>query len=422
VGAGRVLIRAGLPTRTSFALPAGWALSYDVRGRHVERAGRRPARITLKGVSNLIISSADQALLLHRLAELHARLRPGQFPAGADVRDRLHVTGGRAWTSGFWAGSLWQAAALQRGPFRSWALSATLRHLGYERTPTHDVGFMYGQSSLNAYQAICARHSRGPCPRLKRSVIAAADELVHLADTNRKAGTIPTRPGGRQADTIVDSMMNTLILPWATRVTGRPVYAQLATRHARRVAALLVRRDGSTIQAVNFDRATGRVTSLATHQGMSATSTWSRGQAWALYGFAVDALSLRSKPLLRVAEKLARYVARRLPRNGVPLWDYDAPARGPVDVSAGMITAAGMFHLARACERLPGVCASPGQWRALGRRMLEAALAYASPRPPLGLLRGQELNEHAGPHWYNGGELIFGLSYGLEAVRLAEGG
>jgi unsaturated chondroitin disaccharide hydrolase len=388
----------------------------------VERAGQAPARLSLKGISNLIISSSEEALLLHRVAELHARVGKGQFIEGADIRNRLHLVPGRNWTSGFWAGALWQAAALERGPFRAWALSATLQHLGYEHTPTHDVGFMYGQSSLNAYEALCQRGRRDVCRQLKRSVIEAADELVRLAGTNRKAGTIPTGPHGRQADTIIDSMMNTLILPWASRFTGNQAYARLATRHALRLADLLVRGDGSTIQAVNFDRATGRVTSLATHQGMSATSTWSRGQAWALYGFAVDALSLRSKPLLRVAEKLARYVARRLPRNGVPLWDYDAPARGPVDVSAGMITAAGMFHLARACERLPGVCASPGQWRALGRRMLEAALAYASPRPPLGLLRGQELNEHAGPHWYNGGELIFGLSYGLEAVRLAEGG
>jgi len=402
-------------------VPARWAVSYDIGNRHVERAGARTTSISLQGVSDLIISSSQQALLLHRLAELHARLGPRQLPMGADVNDHLHFSRPRSWTSGFWAGALWQAAALLRRPFEGWALRATLDHLGYESTPTHDVGFMYGQSSLNAYEALCRAGRGGVCSRLRDSVLRAADELVRLAATNRLAGTIPTGPHGR-ADTIIDSMMNTLILPWATRFTGKPVYARLAERHARRVAALLVRTDGSTIQAVNFNRATGRVLSIATHQGISARSTWSRGQGWALYGFAVDALELRSRPLLRVAERLAEYVSAHLPADGVPLWDYDAQPGAPVDVSAGVITAAGLFHLAAACQRLPGVCAGAGQWRALARRMLAGALAYASGRAPLGLLRGQELNEHAGRKWFNGGELTLGLSYALEAVKLENGG
>src|SRR5581483_5203833 len=274
-GLGRVLVRVRVADRQTFRVPARWAVSYDIGNRHVERAGARTTSISLQGVSDLIISSSQQALLLHRLAELHARLGPRQLPMGADVNDHLHFSRPRSWTSGFWAGALWQAAALLRRPFEGWALRATLDHLGYESTPTHDVGFMYGQSSLNAYEALCRAGRGGVCSRLRDSVLRAADELVRLAATNRLAGTIPTGPHGR-ADTIIDSMMNTLILPWATRFTGKPVYARLAERHARRVAALLVRTDGSTIQAVNFNRATGRVLSIATHQGISARSTWSR--------------------------------------------------------------------------------------------------------------------------------------------------
>jgi hypothetical protein len=110
----------------------------------------------------------------------------------------------------------------------------------------------------------------------------------------------------------------------------------------------------------------------------------------------------------------AHYVAGHLPASGVPLWDYDARG-GPVDVSAGVITAAGMLHLSRTCRAFGAPC--PG-YASVGRRMLGAALAYASPTRPLGLLRGQELNHHAPVCWCNGGELIFGLSYALEAVRL----
>jgi hypothetical protein len=415
------------PGIASFDLRGGVHASVLAHGSHGETAGSSPSSLTFTGhgeVGGLITSSSTASLLLHRLAELHARLKPGQFPVGADIHDRLHINSSY-WTSGFWPGALWQAAALEPagGMFERWALDATLRHFGHERDDTHDVGFMYGQSSLVAWEALCrgrpAAARAAICMRLRNSVLAAADELLKLASSNARAGTIPTNSGGPQADTIVDSMMNIAILPWATGVSGNPAYARLARRHAHRVAALLVRPDGSTTQAVNFDRASGRVVSFATHQGISKHSTWSRGEAWALYGFAQAASQLRDRPLLTVAERIASYVADHLPAGGVPPWDYDAPVGAPVDVSAGVITAAGLLHLAGACTQLEPSCPAAPGWLSLSHRMLAAALGYASPQPPLGLLRGQVLNQHAHGCWCNGGELIFGLTYALEALRLS---
>ncbi len=422
-------------------VPRGGELTIDYgagqvpvrHSRHIEQVGAGPGTLALHGiagrvkVSALIISDARDggALLLHRLAELHARLRPGQFPIGADRRDVLHIDSGY-WTSGFWPGALWQASARVQGPggqmFASWAKAATLAHLGGERADTHDVGFEYGESSLAAFQALChGRRARGgaTCGRLKRSVLAAADELLTLERSNSAAGTIPTDSRGVDSDTIVDSMMNISILPWAARLSGNPTYARVASRHARAVARLLVRPNGSTAQVVRFARATGRVLSIGTRQGRSASSTWSRGQGWAVYGFSEAALQLRDRALLRVALRTARYVQRHLPRDGIPRWDYDAPAGAPMDVSAGMITAAGLFHLVSACGALPGVCGPTKPWVSLARRMLSASLTRASSRRPLGFLRDQVLNEHGHGCWCNGGELIFGVTYGLEAVNLS---
>ena len=371
-------------------------------------------------------ASADRGLLLlHRLAELHARIPVGQFPIGATLADGI-VYGSTYWTSGFWPGALWQAAAIapEGGLFARWALTVTLKHFGQERADTHDVGFMYGESSLAAWQALCQGHSGAPaatCAALKRSVLSAANELRALAASNPGIDTIPTNATSTQADMIVDSMMNIAILPWASRVTGDPAYARLASHQAHVIARLLVRADGSTAQAVNFDRASGRVLSIGTHQGLSDSSTWSRGEGWALYGFAQAAVALHDRGLLRVALRVANYVASHLPAGAVPLWDYDAPAGAPVDVSAGVITAAGLFHLANACGVLAGVCSSdPGRWVALGQRMLAAALGYASEQPPIGFLGSQVLNEHGRGCWCDGGELIFGVTYALEGVRLEQ--
>jgi len=421
----RLTVRAGTVTRVPVPAPA--AVSYDDGSRHVEEVVRS-STLRLRGpmtVRALIISSTTDswALLLHRLAELHARLGAGQYPEGADRFDRLHLDS-TGWTSGFWPGALWEAASLVPGAggrmFSDWALSATVHHFGLEHSDTHDVGFMYGESSLAAWRALCASSHPAVCARLRASVLAAADELRALAATNRRAGTVPTRAVGPRADTLIDSMMNIAILPWASTVTGNPAYARLALRHAERVASLLVRPDGSTAQAVDFVRRSGRVVRIGTHQGLSDSSTWSRGQGWAVYGFSVAALELRSRALLRVALRLAGFVAGHLPARGIPLWDYDASPRAPVDVSAGVITAAGLFHLASACRKLSGVCGDPSAWVALGRRMLSAATARAAATPPLGFLGGQVLDERFSGCWCNGGELIFGLTYALEGQRSSE--
>jgi hypothetical protein len=78
------------------------------------------------------------------------------------------------------------------------------------------------------------------------------------------------------------------------------------------------------------------------------------------------------------------------------------------------------MHLAAACRQFGGSGCSSGDvagFTALSRRMVFAALGYASPDPPLGLLRSQIQDERAAC-WCNHGELIYGLSYALEALRL----
>jgi hypothetical protein len=455
-GSGAVPTLAAARRSSTLTNRAGWG---NTSWRHVEIRGGIGARLSVDGqpfpvvtarggklsfqigrgdavLRALIISAASDraSLLFHRLAELHARLSDGAFPLGADRRDRLYFSSN--WTTGFWPGALWQAAALEPagGMFSQWALAATIHHLGRERADTHDVGFMYGQSSLAAWRARCRgvladartnvtgssadQSSRSAlCTRLKDSVLAAANELLALAASNPGAGTIPTNDTSPNAETIVDSMMNIGILPWATRITGNRAYMQLALHQAHVIAALLVRPDGSTIQAVHFDRPSGRIAFIGTHQGIADTSTWSRGQAWAIYGFAQAAVELHDRGLLGVAQHLASYVSQHLPADGVPLWDYNAPPGSPVDVSAGVITAAGLLRLASACGQISGVCGSPEPWISLAREMLSAGLREAYGQPPIGFLSSQVLDGRL-PTCCNGGELSFGLSYALEALKL----
>ncbi|MGC9450720.1 MAG: hypothetical protein ACP5I4_04670, partial [Oceanipulchritudo sp.] len=86
---------------------------------------------------------------------------------------------------------------------------------------------------------------------------------------------------------IIDSLMNMEMLYWGANEGGDPAWAQNAASHATTIGDVIVREDGSTYHWVIFNENDGSVLDKGTHQGYADESTWSRGQAWAIYGFAV---------------------------------------------------------------------------------------------------------------------------------------
>lgn len=414
----------------------GTSTTLSIDGKELENGIRPGAAISLRAargdvrLTGMVATRRDdrRALLLHRLAELHARTPPGRFPVGVGDDDGvLRFT--RDWTDGFWPGMLWRAYDLTRAPlFREWALYATIRHLGREDERVHDQGFRYLESSAAAHDRVCGGRSppKNRCEQLRKSALAAADVLVAMAAENPGTETIPTvgaesscracAPG--EVETVVDSMMNLGLLQWASAEAKLPAYGRTAVSHALAVQRLLVRGDGSTRQGVRTVRADGAVVAYDKRQGLSAESTWARGQAWAVYGFAQTGAAYRRPDLVAQAERLAVYVSENLPANPVPRYDYDAPAGAPADTSAGVITAAGLFRLAAACKRFTDTCRSGApRWERLAARMLDAALRGVKRQPPLGMLTSQVYSLGGSATWDDSGEYAFGLDYALEAIR-----
>jgi Glycosyl Hydrolase Family 88 len=449
-GAGRLRLRSshgrlvlGRATHVHrSAAPGGWyrveAASADtgaaLDGQHARTtaaADRTHVLIEVsKGTADLrafVASPGGEAvgLLVQRLAWLHTRTPAGKQPIGTGLDNRLRFS--RSWTRGFWPASLWHAYDFTQSPmFKRWAISATRGNFGAERADTHDLGFMYENSSAVAYDHLCAQSATSAdCKAFRQSGLTAADSLVALAATNSAVGTIPTTAktpcsgcgSADESDTIVDSVMNLPLLYWATRVTGDQRYQDVASRHVHIVAADMVRADGSTWSSMHNRRSDGAFIRFHTHQGYSDTSTWARGQAWAIYGFSVAASTLRDGGLLDTAQKTARYVIGRMPTPAVPLYDYDAPSTAPHDVSAGVITAAGMFRLADACDALAATCdPSPAAIRDYAHGLLAASLAGPGQRPPLGFLGHEVYGLGGKSHWDDDAELIFGTNYALEAI------
>ncbi len=378
--------------------------------------------------------AAQLALLQGRVDALERQVSvgSGQYPIATTPGGQLISAGGNDWASGFWAATLWRLFDLTGSEHdRSRALSATVDHFGFEGTRLHDLGFMYGETSMAGFVRHCAGAAGGSqCGALRRSARAAARTLYALAaTTGQKIIPMSTRDcsdcGRAQTETIVDSMMNLELLTWAARDMRQTRYRKLARRHADWVAKHLQRKDGSTYQAGKYLRsARGKRVRVVrhTHQGLSNTSVWARGQAWSIYGFAKAGREFRSAKFLAVAERNARYVERRLPVDGVPPWDFRAGAAAVRDVSAGVITAAGLFHLAAACKTVKKACKHGSRWAPLARRVLGGSLSGIATSGALpGFLGGQvyRYRYKSGRRWERSAELVLGINYALEAVALA---
>jgi hypothetical protein len=443
VGSGDV--GATLPAGT--AGPRGW--------HHIEIAGFEPAELHVDGtrIPNDIVQSARirlraargavqltglvttrrddrRALLLHRLASIHARTPDRRFPIGTGVDGVLRFESGR--NDGFYAGSLWHAYGLTGDRlFRDWSEKATFEHMlrnQEAKPPAHWQGLRFYESSAVATQRTCnLRRPAHRCRLFGKSTSSAPIYLMSALNWGNRAipsllypRKCPSCASPDEVEIRIEAMMDAAMLEWShtTHELSRRMqpnlqidpspYGPAALKHADVVAQLLVRPDGSTAEAVRTSRLDGTVLGYETTNGLSPDSTWARGHASAVYGFARMGLRFRKRGLIAVAERAAGYLEANLPASRVPPYDFAAPA-GPADHDAAALYAAGLLRLAEACERVSGACADGGaaRWKALGGAMLDALLARLNSHVPVG----------ASPE----GDTTLGIDYMLEAIERSDG-
>jgi unsaturated chondroitin disaccharide hydrolase len=241
------------------------------------------------------------------------------------------------WCEGFFPGILWllhKHTGDERwaGPAREY--SRRLEPRRFDRA-VHDLGFLFFSTYLRWYRLTGE-------PELKQVLIDAGRTLTLRRQTG---GYLASFVGPQSL--FIDIMMNVGIILWAANATGDEALRDVALEHCRTTERYLVRPDGGTAHEGIFDLDTGRFVREATHQGWSPSSTWTRGLAWALYGFtAVHRLSGEAG-FLDTARRCADCYLRRAPAGLVPPWDFDVPSDGPQqwDSSAGAIAASGLWDL-----------------------------------------------------------------------------
>jgi unsaturated chondroitin disaccharide hydrolase len=293
------------------------------------------------------------------------RTHPASWSAGytGDAWSHGH------WTCGFWVGLLF-AAHLHSGDdrFATWARERMRLVAQRADDPnTHDIGFIFDGSAIPGF------HVTGDAWYAEIALRAAARLRARLVPTRSGAylsswGPL-TDPRGRTSSAI-DTMGNLPLLTWAARYAADGSFLHAAEAHARKTASSFIRGDDSTFHAVEYELPGGARRRGYTFQGYADDSTWSRGQAWAIYGYTAMARDCAEPAFLALAERVATCYLQRVGDSQVPPWDFDDPAAPHThrDSAAAAIVASGLLELAAIHPNH----AAAAIWRARALAMLDA--------------------------------------------------
>lgn len=260
------------------------------------------------------------------------------------VHNNMAVDDVTWWTNGFWAGFMWILyVGTKNENYKSVAENAENLLDGaledYDRLH-HDVGFMWHISSGVNYRLNGVRKSR-----IRNSY--AADILASRYNPDGKF--IRSWNGDNRGWVIIDSMMNIPLLYWASEEYDDPRFRAVAINHAETVMKNHIRPDGTSHHIVKLDEETGEFIEAFGGQGYEAGSSWTRGQAWALYGFILSYIHTKRQDFLDTAKKVAHsFIANAAVNDWVIPIDFRQPEEPKyIDTTAAAIAACGLIEIAK---------------------------------------------------------------------------
>ena len=306
------------------------------------------------------------------------------------VAGRYQARGWTEWTQGFQFGSaVLQYDATGEREFLDLGRSRTIERMAPHLTHTgvHDHGFNNVSTYGNLWRL--AREGRFE---------ASADEIggyelaLKVSGAVQAARWTPLANGGfihsfNGAHSLFVDTIRTLRAPALAHLLGHVLVQEQDARvnlldrllhHARATAEFSVYygrgRDlydvrGRVAHESLFNVASGSYRGPSSQQGYSPFTTWTRGLAWAMLGFAeqlefLDTLAAAEDRFIEAAQATCDYYIELAAADGVPYWDSGAPGLAslgdwgsrpadplndvePVDSSAAAIAAQGLLRFGR---------------------------------------------------------------------------
>ena len=264
------------------------------------------------------------------------------------------------WTCGFWPGEIWLAyEALKASDCAENAAYAekcrksgeTLVNSFLHRIENHievdhhDMGFLYSPACVAPWKLTGNKDAR-------KAAILAADQLItrfqSVGNFIQAWGKMGEADNYRY---IIDCLMNTPLLYWATQETGNKKYAEIATKHTKTCMENSIRSDGSTYHTFFMDIKTGLPLRGVTCQGYKDDSFWARGQAWSVYGTALAYRYSGKAEYLQTFRRCLKFYLSKQPEDLVPYWDMIFTSGDePRDSSSASIVACGLLEMANLLE------------------------------------------------------------------------
>lgn len=249
------------------------------------------------------------------------------------------------WCSGFFPGVLWQIYDYNSDTrFRQLAEKETAKveSLKYV-TDHHDVGFQINCSFGHQYRLTGDTRALEVMRTAAKSLTGAFTEEV---------GCIKSWPFQREGfswvyPVIIDNMMNLELLMLIGNMDNDDNLRHVAVSHADKTMENHFREDYTAPHLVDYDPQTGNVIKRITVQGLSDSSAWARGQAWALYGYVMMYQQTKDVKYLHWAQNIADMILTHLPEDGIPYWDFNCPNIPDTyrDASAGAVMASAYIAL-----------------------------------------------------------------------------
>ena len=295
-----------------------------------------PKQETMEEMTARVFDVAKQQMIA-----MDAQLGPKQLPRTISADSTFQTSSRYWWCSGFYPGSLWYVYEYTNDDtVKELAIKNTLKLDSVKFvTDNHDVGFMINCSYGNGYRLTGNE-------AYKEVLNVAAHSLA--TRFREHVGCIQSWGSNKrwQCPVIIDNMMNLELLMSVGDMFNNDTLRTIAKTHADTTIKNHFRPDYTSFHVVDYNPETGEVNMKCTHQGYSDESAWARGQAWGLYGYTMMYAFSGEERYLAQAENIAKALIPRLPEDGIPFWDFDAPnGEEHRDTSAGAIMASALVQL-----------------------------------------------------------------------------
>jgi unsaturated chondroitin disaccharide hydrolase len=302
---------------------------------------------------------------------------------------------------------------------RLWLLHAYTQDEEFRDIAMRIVGPMLGHlteepithlsSGSDIYLGLCLGAEATGSEYLREQAVRASSNVVSSLWDDSRAGFIPAR--GFTPNIVPVEWGGTLYhLAWCA--TDKPELSEYFIRHHETVLDVgLVRADGSTNHVAEIGE-DGKAARFSTLQGWKSTSTWARGQSWALHNFASIADLTGDVRFIDTATRVAGWWLDHLPSDHVPRYDFDDPDGDiPRDSCAAAMSAAAFIRmqdwptlaarsvhdvadatLRELCDNYlsPGGVVLHSTWGRLGDRLYYIDVSKESPK---------RSSDHAGVYW-----------------------